>query len=264
MLEGGRGWRPTKAGFAALLLCMAILAGNYLPTPAVSGNYLQVPSSPSRAPLRTIPSDHMGADQSIDARMQYDVDGAVDVVNQYWADHWTDDFLGEYEPPTIAGGYEDASVPSCYGEPLEPMNAFYCPEGDYIAWDRDFFRTHYANDGNELFAYVLIAHEMGHVVQQRLGPLYATNAPELQADCLAGLALYGAERDGTLRLQNGAGNEMGATFALIGDDTPWAATTGHGDAVDRMAAFAAGRSGNITACVPLYAQGSKAPLNRRP
>jgi uncharacterized protein len=249
MLKQERAWRPTTTGLAALLLCAAMLAGGYLPTPALSLDYPRAPSPPYQVPLRTIPSDdHRSTDP--EAQIQEDIEGAVEVVNQYWADHWADYFLGEYEPPSISGGYEGLNGPSCNGEPARRLNAYYCSDGDYIAWDNEFFRTNYASGDNQLFPYVLIAHEWGHAVQERLDPSYSAGVRELQADCLAGLALYDAERDGTLQLEPGAGNEMAATYASIGDDTPWADPAAHGDAVDRMAAFTVGRSGNINDCVP--------------
>jgi predicted metalloprotease len=67
-------------------------------------------------------------------------------------------------------------------------------------------RTYYGADGDDVFPYVVIAHEWGHAVATRLDPSYLKAAPELQADCLAGLALCGAERDGTLQLEDGDSN----------------------------------------------------------
>jgi uncharacterized protein len=185
-----------------------------------------------------------------EAQMQEDIDWAVDVVNQYWADHWSGYFSGEYEPPTVEGGYEGTNGPTCDGDPPEPMNAYYCKSEDYVAWDMKLMRTYYEDGKNDVFPYVVIAHEWGHAVANRLDPSYSAETPELQADCLAGLALYGAASDGTLELEDGDGNEMAKTYSLLGDDTPWADPTTHGDAVDRMTAFAAGRSGNIRACIP--------------
>jgi predicted metalloprotease len=75
-------------------------------------------------------------------------------------------------------------------------------------------------------------------------------APELQADCLARLALYGAARDQTITFDDGYGNEIAKTYYLLGDDIPWADPSEHGDGVDRVAAFAAGRSGDISDCIP--------------
>jgi predicted metalloprotease len=196
--------------------------------------------------------EHTAAYHDSEAQLQDDIDVAVYVVNQYWIDHWSDYFPGRYEPPTVAGGYEGTHGPTCDGEPAEPMNAYYCISEDYLAWDMELMRTYYENGGNDVFPYVVIAHEWGHAIAHRLNPSYSEEAPELQADCLAGLALYGAVSDGTLELEEGDGNEMARTYSLLGDDIPWADPSTHGDAVDRMTAFGAGRSGNIAACIPLH------------
>ena len=194
--------------------------------------------------------DHPSDDQTSDVLLQEDIQTAVIVINKYWATHWSDYFDGDYEPPEIAGGYLGTNGPTCNGDPSEAMNAFYCPEGDYIAWDTELMRTFYEGGENDAFPYVVIAHEWGHAVAHRLDPSFSAEAPELQADCLAGLALYGAVRDQTLRLEDGDGNEMAKTYYLLGDDIPWADPSEHGDGVDRVAAFAAGRSGDISACIP--------------
>lgn len=188
-----------------------------------------------------------------DALMQEDIDGAVAVVGQYWTDHWSDYFTGEYEPPTVVGGYEGTDGPTCNGEPSEAMNAYYCVPEDFIAWDMDLMRTYYENGENDAFPYLVIAHEWGHAITRRLDSSESGDAPELQADCLAGLALYGAVTDSTLELESGDGNEIARTYSQMSDDIPWTDPTTHGDAVDRMAAFAAGRPGDIDACIPYKA-----------
>jgi uncharacterized protein len=245
-----RNWRA-KAGLAALLLSTAILSGGCMAAPPAPGGYPQAPGPSSPVDPRTSPGPNgPNRDANSEAQMQEDIETAVVVVDQYWATHWSAYFTGEYQSPTIAGGYEGKNGPACYGKPSEPMNARYCPESDDIAWDMELMRTYYATDGNDVFPYVVIAHEWGHAIQNRLDPAYSADAPELQADCLAGLALYGAQRDGTLQLEDGDGNEMAATYAELGDKIPWADPSTHGDAVDRMAAFAAGRSGDIDVCIP--------------
>jgi uncharacterized protein len=184
-----------------------------------------------------------------EGQLQDEIAAAVNVVDQFWTDHWSDYFSSEYEPPTIVGGYEGSNGPSCDGEPSEPMNAYYCASEDYIAWDMELMRTYYEDGQNDVFPYMVIAHEWGHAIEHRVDPSDSAPAPELQADCLAGLAVYGAVNDGTLTLESGDGNEIAKTFSVLGDDTPWADPATHGDAVERTAAFAAGRSGDIDNCI---------------
>src|SRR5690242_16331489 len=55
-----------------------------------------------------------------------DIDGAVEVVDGFWAKHWSDYYTGTYTPPTVAGlydGTEPDTAPRCDGEPLEAYNA---------------------------------------------------------------------------------------------------------------------------------------------
>jgi predicted metalloprotease len=241
----------TKAGFAALLISAALLSGGCMAPPATPGSYPHAPGPSSPADPRTRPgAGGPNTDPNSEAQMQEDIDTAVVVVDKYWATHWSDYFTGEYQSPTIAGGYEGKNGPTCNGQPSEPMNARYCPESDDIAWDMELMRSYYSPDGNDVFPYVVIAHEWGHAIQYRLDPALSQQAPELQADCLAGLVLYGAQRDGTLQFDNGDGNDIAKTYAIVGDEIPWNSPEEHGDAVDRMAAFAAGRAGDITACLP--------------
>jgi len=48
------------------------------------------------------------------------------------------------------------------------------------------------------WVYLIIAHEWGHAIQARLSRRMVSVAAELQADCLAGATLAGAQRDRTL------------------------------------------------------------------
>ena len=58
------------------------------------------------------------------------------LLQQFWAD----------ELPALGGGYSDPQAytydrsdegpgPRCGQQEAPPRNAFYCPEGDFIAWD---------------------------------------------------------------------------------------------------------------------------------
>lgn len=66
----------------------------------------------------------------------------------------------------------------------------------------------YAN--GDTWPYLVIAHEWGHAIQDRLGDSLTEKASELQADCLAGAALFGAAADGELILETGDQKELAA------------------------------------------------------
>lgn len=184
-----------------------------------------------------------------EAELQQDIESARQVVDGYWSTHWTDTFTGSYSPPQIRGAYDGddlASAPTCGDEAASKFNAFYCMPDDYIAWDIDLMRYGYSK--GDAWVYVVIAHEWGHAIQNRLKTELVAEKKELQADCLAGAVLYGAAADGTLEFEEGDREEILDAFKELGDKTPWTTAADHGDAFERIAAFGQGKSGGIKGC----------------
>ena len=95
----------------------------------------------------------------------------------------------EFTPPSRYVHYrpEEAPGPRCGQEQAPEKNAFYCPAGDFIAWDESgLVIPYYVQQGDFAAAYVL-AHEFGHAMQPRLPQQERlTVLSELQADCCAG------------------------------------------------------------------------------
>ncbi|MGP3923830.1 neutral zinc metallopeptidase [Streptomyces sp. 8N616] len=182
--------------------------------------------------------------------VEEDIESAVEVVNRYWSDHWSELFTGTYRPPTVLGGYDGsaARVPTCGGEPLTDDNAVYCSPADYLAWDVDLMNAgHRAGDA---WVYLVIAHEWGHAVQNRLDTDLVALQLELQADCLAGAVLFGAAEDGALRFEEGDTDELTQALTVLADDTPWTKSSDHGDASERIGAFNKGADSGVTGCIP--------------
>jgi predicted metalloprotease len=102
----------------------------------------------------------------------------------------------------------------------------------------------------DAWVYLVIAHEWGHAIQYRLNASLQSKAAELQADCFAGAALYGAAADGTLLFEEGDEKEITLGLTAIADETPWTDQGDHGNAFERVQSFAAGRSGGVPACLP--------------
>ena len=65
-------------------------------------------------------------------------------------------------------------------------NAFYCPEDDSFAYDRTGLVGQLADHFGPEMAMVVIAHEFGHLIQNRLGLDRTSIFMESQADCAAG------------------------------------------------------------------------------
>lgn len=163
---------------------------------------------------------------------------------------------------------------SACGTAQSAMGPFYCPNDQTIYLDTDFFRTmaqKMGAGGDFAYAYV-IAHEVGHHVQNQLGILGQTMQArqqsnetranrisvltELQADCLAGIwARQASDQFGTL--DEGDIDEAINAAAAVGDDTlmkqagraPMPDAFTHGSAADRQEWFKRGfASGQVGQC----------------
>ncbi|GAB3673449.1 hypothetical protein GCM10027589_43260 [Actinocorallia lasiicapitis] len=184
-----------------------------------------------------------------DADVTKEINGAVEVVNTYWSTHWPEFFTGTYNAPAVKGSYnaEDPDRFTCDGQPAEKFNAYYCIPEDYLAWDFGLMKAGYAQ--GDAFVYLVVAHEWGHAVQNRLKMNLVSADKELQADCLAGAVLWGARKDGTLEWENGDTTEIGQSLSALGDDKPWLNPSSHGDAIERVTAFGQGRSLGVIGCL---------------
>ena len=209
------------------------------------------------------------------------VPGARDETNDFVArvlgdteDTWSAIFRKggrEYRPPKLV--LFRGSVDSACGMASSAMGPFYCPSDDKVYLDRSFFEDlsrRFGAPGDFARAYV-IAHEVGHHVQNQLGITQKvaqqrrgaaetrSNAlsvrVELQADCLAGVwGHYAGQRN----LLDPGDVEAGlGAAAAIGDDRLQQQTRGrvspesftHGSSAQRVHWFRAGLdSGDVNQC----------------
>ncbi len=193
-------------------------------------------------------------------------------TEEIWAGVFEQELGRTYTPTTLVlfkGGTQSA----CGGASAQ-TGPFYCPNDRKVYLDTDFFTTlsrQLGARGDFAAAYV-VAHEVGHHVQDELGILAKTTAArqrsdeadsnaisvmvELQADCFSGVwARYAAERFGSL--EPGDIQEAVDAAARIGDDTlqrnagqrPMPDSFTHGTSVQRQRWLAAGyEAGTIRAC----------------
>lgn len=189
-------------------------------------------------------------------------------------DTWSKLLGGRYQP-TVLVAYSRAYQSGC-GAAQSAMGPFYCPTDKKIYLDTEFFSElsqRFQAPGDFAQAYV-IAHEVGHHVQDLLGGLdEAHNAQvraseaegnaiqvkiELQADCYAGVWAANAKTsDGQPVMERGDFEEGMRAAEAIGDDTLQKETQGyvvpdsftHGSSAQRMAALRTGfQSGDPAAC----------------
>jgi predicted metalloprotease len=179
--------------------------------------------------------------------MATDEQAAVTAVDTFWRENFSELFGRPYTSPRVEGRYTGTDGPQCAGQPSVPFNAFYCPPGDFLAWDENLMASGYSQIG-DAWVYLIIAHEWAHAIQARLDRSMVSVAAELQADCLAGAALQGAADAGDLVIEPGDSEELARTLAAVADDYPWTKESDHGSAEERTAAFDTGVRGGVQAC----------------
>ncbi|SNT72778.1 neutral zinc metallopeptidase [Paracoccus seriniphilus] len=173
------------------------------------------------------------------------------------------------------------SVQSACGGASAAMGPFYCPNDQRVYLDTDFFeqmQQRMQAGGDAAFAYV-IAHEIGHHVQNLMGTLGQVNSlrsrvskadsnalsvlVELQADCYAGIWVRQADQRFDL-LETGDLQEAMRAAHAVGDDviqagagrTPMPDSFTHGSARQRQDWLMRGyNSGDMAQCDTFAAAG---------
>jgi len=177
----------------------------------------------------------------------------------------------DYQEPRLV--LFTGATPTACGTGQTAMGPFYCPLDQRVYIDLAFYqqlRDRFRAPGDFAQAYV-IAHEVGHHVQNQLGIMQKMDAYrqrlsetqynalsvrlELQADCFAGVWAHHANN--RQLLEAGDVDEAMNAAAAIGDDTIQRRTQGrivpesftHGTSDQRMRWFMTGmKTGQISAC----------------
>ncbi len=177
-----------------------------------------------------------------------------------------------YEEPKLL--LFSGAVESACGFAQAAMGPFYCPEDHKVYIDLSFYedlKTRFKAPGDFAQAYV-IAHEVGHHVQNQLGITEKVQSAmqrvsradanrlsvrmELQADCLAGVWGYNADKSRHI-LEAGDLEEALNAASAIGDDRIMKQTRGtvvpdaftHGTSEQRVRWFKRGfETGDLNQC----------------
>jgi len=239
---------------AILMQGAEIVTGNngnssYQEQPAKSG-----PAADPNDPMRIFLSHVLGA------------------TEQVWAVVLPQQTGVKYTPAPLVL-YSGATRSACGGAQAA-MGPFYCPLDKKVYLDVSFFdemKRKLGGGGDFAYAYV-VAHEIGHHVQDLLGILDKVDAlkergsqtqanalsvrVELMADCLAGVWAANANQKWQI-LEQGDVEKAIATAQSIGDDKLQTAARGyavpdsftHGSSTQRVKWLTAGlKSGQIAAC----------------
>ncbi|WP_395539850.1 neutral zinc metallopeptidase [Neotabrizicola sp. sgz301269] len=193
-------------------------------------------------------------------------------TEEIWTKVFAEQLNRRYTPTTLVL-FKDGTQSACGGA-SEATGPFYCPSDKKVYLDTSFFvtlRDRLGAHGDFAAAYV-VAHEVGHHVQDELGILAQANQIrsqvsetesnqisvmiELQADCLSGI--WAREAHQTLgTIENGDFEEAVNAARQIGDDTlqrnagqrPMPHTFTHGTSEQRVRWFQIGlNSGRIDNC----------------
>ncbi len=255
----GRTAIPLGIGGVVILLALSAITGTdiFALLGLSPGAATQTQAPPSQAEL-----------QVEEPQVRF-VSFVLDDVQGFWANTFDSSGIDYSEAQLVL--YRDAVQSACGVAPAA-AGPFYCPLDQMVYLDLSFYdalRSRYGAPGDFAQAYV-IAHELGHHVQNLLGTLGEVQraqqsqpgganelsvATELQADCFAGVWAASAEARGVM--EPGDLEEGLRAASAVGDDTlakrtgriPNQETFTHGSAAQRTKWFTAGfDSGDPNAC----------------
>jgi len=205
------------------------------------GIFFGVDLSPLLGPGGVVPTDSAPSGPNV---VDDEQERFVAVVLGQTEDVWKPRFQAagmQYSEPKLV--LFNGQVPSACGLAQSAMGPFYCPNDQAVYLDMDFFRVmeeQLGSRGDFAKAYV-IAHEVGHHVQDEQGILERMNAMrarsserqsneysvrvELQADCYAGVWAHDSQE--AFQLTDADIRSALDTAARIGDDALQRASQGY-------------------------------------
>lgn len=255
---GGRGLAVGGGGIGVLVIALAIYLCGGDPSQLLQNLPGQVETQQSQ-PQQQNPNGQQADEQR---RFAASVLGSTEDV---WNQVLPQQARARYREPKLV--LFTGQVQSACGVAGSSTGPFYCPGDEKLYLDFAFFRelqNEFKAPGDFAEAYV-IAHEVGHHVQNILGTMEQVNRAgnsnqlsvrlELQADCYAGVWSNYAQKQGLV--EAGDAEEAIRAAAAVGDDMIQKRAQGyvvpesftHGSARDRMTWFAKGfQTGDMRQC----------------
>lgn len=191
-------------------------------------------------------------------------------IQSFWANAFPEAYGKPFEP--LSGGIYAAytsrgdDIPGCgttqsssYDD-VANLGAFYCIDGDFMAYDDSSLMPSLVNDlGKEAVAIVL-AHEFGHAVQARADEWDQPGVlKEQQADCFAGAWSAHVASGGSDLVSFDDADVRSGLVAMINvrDPIESAGLTdpeAHGTGFDRVGAFQDGFEGGVLRCKTFFTE----------
>jgi predicted metalloprotease len=200
------------------------------------------------------------APSSGDAPFSANADDTIADIQSYWATTMPQVYGEAYQPiPSDRLFPYSASnpPPGCGTRGTTPYaqvagNAFYCSEGDFVAWDTQELFPKLTKDFGAFAPALVLAHEWGHAIQARVGfDTSQTVYLEQQADCFAGAwAAHVASGDSDLSISSDDLDRALAGMLQLSDPVgiDGGQDGAHGNGFDRVSAFQDGVEGGASTC----------------
>jgi predicted metalloprotease len=240
--------RPLRAATSTLAAAIAFASFLVVTAPVASAQKTLAQSSGSAATIT--PFEPFTATYSDELRTV-----AAD-LDAFWAAELPRIYNITYEP--LAGYFpsDPATVPPRCGRRIRYRdvagNAFYCGQSDYIAFDNASLFPRLNRQIGTVALHMVLAHEMGHAVQARIGSQLPSVYAELQADCFAGAWLR-RYTDGRVNglTPNAESMEQATIAALSFRDQPGLGANrvgAHGNGFDRVSSLQLGYDQGTDRC----------------
>ncbi|MBA8825237.1 putative metalloprotease [Saccharopolyspora lacisalsi] len=236
-----------------------------VPTTTVAG--LPVTDGPS-GPKPGVPDATIPVENTDGGEMDTLAANAVADIQTYWKQAFPTAFGKKFTPVKRFVSY-DSTAPGmqlCGQSTSGAVNAFYCPLDDSVSWDRARLLPKLDNSFGPMAVVTVLAHEMGHAVQQRANDGtegVPTIVLEQKADCFTG-AFFRHVAEGAakhFRISTGPGlNKAMGVLNYIRDTPGKTGFTGenaHGSSFDRISAFQHGFDDGPRRCAEMTTESIK-------
>ncbi len=264
-VEDRRSYGPAGIGGVGL----TGLALYFLATYLTGGNMADLIQNLPLEQLQTTTSQRASEFEGTD---EYEVFASTVLgsINDAWRNVFSNQGIVYEEPRLVL--FRTATTSEC-GSATSQVGPHYCPLDETIYLDETFFDemiNRFGAEGGDVAEAYVIAHEVGHHVQNRLGTLEKVQIQqqsnekrandlsislELQADCYAGIWAHSIKERQVF--EEGEIQEAMNAASSVGDDRIQERVTGyvnpetwtHGSSEQRVAWFDRGyESGDITQC----------------
>ncbi|PRZ43433.1 putative metalloprotease [Antricoccus suffuscus] len=242
--------RSVRAALVALIGVVVLAVGAACTTTVVGQ------ASYANGIKKTAPQSNLEIKGSDGGKIDKLVANSLSDIFAYWKGKFEKDFGKKWKP--ISGGIysytpdQSEKIPCIGSAKSGADNAYYCPSGDLIAYDRDFLKK-LADQYGDFIVPLILAHEYGHAIQDEIGDTGNKSiVVETQADCYAGVFVNAATK-GTphFSVTTKDLDSVLAGYLLFRDEPGGSASQAgsHGSGFDRVSAFQEGYVDGTQACL---------------